>query len=81
MGLFEIFFIYAVSWWMILFMALPFGAAAAEKPTLTEYHAAPAKPNLKKKLLVTTLLAAVVTALLGWLIQSGVMTLWLPYRF
>ena len=82
MGWFEIGFIYIISWWMLLFMLLPIKAGAAgEQADANAYPSAPKRSFLKQKLLGTSLLAALFTVLLGYLINSGVIALWLPYRY
>lgn len=81
MGAFEYIVIYILSWWMLLFMILPFKGGAAASPEPNAYHAAPAKPYLRAKLAITSVLALAVTFVLSWLIETGMMTLWLPYRF
>lgn len=82
MGWFEITFIFIISWWMLLFMLLPIKAgAAAEEAQETEYYSAPAKAYLKQKLLGATVLAIIVTVVLAYIINSGSVDAWLPYRF
>lgn len=82
MGLFEIIFIYVLSWWMLLLMLLPIkaGAAGAAAQGL-DYHSAPKRSYLKQKMLAATLLAAIVTAILVVLIRSGSIAQWFPYSF
>lgn len=63
MSFFELFMIYAVSWWMVLFMVLPWGVKTAEKPEPGHAASAPVNPRLKRKLLITSLLALVVPLL------------------
>jgi predicted secreted protein len=53
---------YAVWWWLVLFMVLPFGAAPEAQPTQGHARSAPARLNLRKKLKRTTLLALIPTA-------------------
>lgn len=65
--------IYAVSWWLVLFMVLPFSVENAETPEKNVYAAAPAKARLARKLLITTGVALVPTVLLQWGIMSGVL--------
>ena len=81
MGPFEYVVIFVISWWMLLFMVLPFKAQPAESPELTEYHAAPKKAYLKIKIVITTILAFLATMLLSWLFNSGLIHTWLPYQF
>lgn len=81
MGLFEYIVIYVISWWMLLLMVLPFKTALPTNPQATEYHSAPKKPHLKWKFIITSMLAFIVTFVVSYLIETGMITLWLPYRF
>ena len=67
--------VFAIVWWLILFMVLPFGAAPPEKVEPGMATSAPAKPRIPLKLAITTVLAALVTALVVWLIDSGMIQL------
>ena len=66
---------YVVTWWLIFFMALPFGAAPAEHPQAGTVESAPAKPRLWLKALIATVLAAATTWGIAWVIQSGLIEL------
>ncbi len=66
---------YVVSWWLVFFMALPFGSAPAENPQPGTVESAPARPRLLLKALVTTVLAGLVTWGIAWLIDSGLIDL------
>src|SRR5688572_7356768 len=57
MSFFEIFMIYALSWWLVLFMVLPWGVKIAAKPGLGHAASAPINPNLRRKLILTSLIA------------------------
>lgn len=81
MGWFEYTVIYIISWWMVLFMVLPYKADVPDNPELSEYHGAPKQSYLAAKLVVTTILAALVTIGLSAMIKHGIITLWMPYRF
>jgi predicted secreted protein len=81
MTVFEFAVTFVISWWMLLFMVLPFKAAANEQAEAYEYHAAPKLTYLKPKLLVTTLLAVLVTFLISLVVKHGIVDAWLPYRF
>ena len=67
--------IFAIVWWLILFMVLPFGAAPPAEVEPGMATSAPAKPRLAVKMAITTLLAALVTALIIWLMDSGLIRL------
>jgi predicted secreted protein len=69
--------IYFVIWWMCLFVTLPFGVrnAAESNEIVGEGHdaGAPLAHNIGRKAAVTTLLAAVIFALVYWVIASKVL--------
>jgi predicted secreted protein len=67
--------VFAVVWWLVLFMVLPFGAAPPAEVEPGMATSAPAKPRLAVKMAITTILAALVTALIAWLIDSGLIHL------
>ena len=69
--------LYAVLWFLALFVLLPFGeksqAEAGEVVPGTP-AGAPASPALKRKVLWSTAIAAVLWAGIAWLIFGGVVT-------
>jgi predicted secreted protein len=67
--------VFAVVWWLILFMVLPFGAAPPDEVEPGMATSAPAKPRIGLKLAITTVLAVAMTALVVWLIDSGLVQL------
>ena len=67
--------IFAIVWWLILFMVLPFGAAPPDEVEPGMATSAPAKPRMGVKLAITTVLAACLTALIVWLMDSGLIQL------
>lgn len=67
--------VFAVVWWLVLFMVLPFGASPPDEVEPGMATSAPAKPRIGLKFLITTLIALVVTALILWLIDSGLIQL------
>jgi len=67
--------VFVVVWWLVLFMVLPFGAAPPGEVERGMADSAPARPRLALKFLVTTLVALAVTALILWLIESGLIQL------
>ena len=68
-------FVFAIVWWLILFMVLPFGATPPDEVEPGMAPSAPAKPRIAIKLAITTVIAALVTALILWLIGSGMIQL------
>ncbi|MCC4245552.1 DUF1467 family protein [Stappia indica] len=76
--------IYFVIWWIILFAILPIGVVTQEEGGEvipgTE-SSAPQRPQLLKKALITTLVAAVVFAGVYWLkVYSGLTLDDLPFK-
>lgn len=76
--------IYFVIWWIILFAILPIGVVTQEEGGEvipgTE-SSAPQRPQLLKKALITTAVAAVVFAGVYWLkVYSGVTLDDLPFK-
>ena len=57
MTIYEIFITYACSWWLVLFMVLPWKVKIPEKPGAGHAASAPANPMLGKKAIVTSILA------------------------
>lgn len=58
--------VYLVTWWIALFMVLPLGVRRVENPGKGEERGAPERPDLLRKAIITTVLAAVL-----WLIFYG----------
>lgn len=63
MSFFELFMVYAISWWLVLFMVLPWGVRMAEKPVAGHAASAPVKANIRRKLVITSLIALLVPLL------------------
>lgn len=62
---------FGIVWWLVFFMALPFGVRADEEPVPGADRGAPAKPHLLAKVLATTVLAALATWGIAWALDSG----------
>ena len=65
--------IYLVIWWIVIFMVLPWGVKTVGEEDIAKGHApsAPQKPYLGRKLLATTVLAAVVWAIIFAIVEWG----------
>ncbi len=66
---------YSVVWWLFFFMALPFGVHPEADPMPGHVESAPARPRLWLKAGVTTVLAALATWGIAWIIDSGLIQL------
>ena len=65
--------IYAIVWWVCLFMVLPFGVrnqVDTGEVTPGTDPGAPVAPRWSRRVLVTTLLSIPMTALLLWALSS-----------
>lgn len=70
--------IYFIIWWVVLFAVLPWGVRSqAESADVTPGTdpGAPVRPLLLRKLLATTLIAALITGALIYVFTSGVVRL------
>ena len=66
---------FVIVWWLVLFMVLPFGANPPDEVEPGMVPSAPARPRMGLKIAVTTVIAAALTALILWLLQSGLIQL------
>ena len=66
---------YVCVWWVIFFMALPWGAAPPENPEPGHATSAPERPRMLIKVAVTTVLAGVVTYGVSLVVDSGLIAL------
>lgn len=66
---------FALTWWAVFFAVLPFGVRSrweeADDGVKGADPGAPTAPDLKRKLLTTTLIAAVLTAVIAGVAASG----------
>ena len=52
--------VYLVIWWTILFAVLPLGVRPVENPGKGEERGAPERPQLARKAIITSIVAAVL---------------------
>jgi predicted secreted protein len=67
------FFIYLLIWWVMLFTVLPMGVTRNQDDGKGFDAGAPAHPQLKKKLIINTILSVVILAVIQILIVTGVL--------
>jgi len=67
-------FVYAILWWLVLFMVLPWGVRSPK--TLEEGHmpGAPEKPHMWKKVAATTAIATVFWLIIHFLVESDLIS-------
>jgi len=68
--------VYAIVWWLVLFMVLPFGVRQVDNPEPGHERGAPARPMLVIKAMVTSVIAAVVTGVVWLAIAND----WVNFR-
>ncbi len=65
--------IYAIMWWLVLFMVLPFGVRTVREEggevAAGQAASAPAKPRIVLKMLVTTVISGAIMALIVALVE------------
>ncbi len=71
MSIYQVFITYACSWWLVLFMVLPWKVKIADKPEPGHAASAPVNPMLGKKAIATSILALVPTAFVYILYQTA----------
>jgi len=64
--------VYLVIWWTILFAVLPFGVRRVEHPGRGEERGAPERPQLARKAIITSIIAAVLWIAFYFLHQADV---------
>ncbi len=52
--------VYLVIWWTVLFAILPLGVKKVENPGRGQEHGSPERPQLVRKAIITTIVAAVL---------------------
>jgi len=65
-------FIYFLIWWTMLFTVLPLGIRRHGEEGRGFDAGAPEKPDLKRKLILNTLVSALILGIIYVLVESGV---------
>lgn len=68
------FFIYLLIWWVTLFAVLPLGVERHTDEGKGHDAGAPAKPDLKKKLIINTVVSAIILAIIYIMVEMKVIT-------
>jgi predicted secreted protein len=68
--------VYAIIWWLVIFMVLPWGVQTIGADDVAKGHAssAPRRPRMLLKTAVTTVVAAVLWVIVFAIIESGAIT-------
>ncbi len=70
MGWFSGIVVFVVCWWIAFFVTLPFGIQTSDVPGPGHVASAPVKPRLKIKAAIATVVAALGTAIIAWIIET-----------
>ncbi len=68
--------VYSMVWCVVFLTVLPFGVRRVENPDAGHEPGAPERPMLVRKVLVTTVLAAVIFLAIYFVIEQG----WISFR-
>lgn len=74
MTLFTGILVYTLIWWVVLFMVLPWGVKVPDEPEPGHAASAPSNPNLVRKFLITTVIAALFFGVAYYLIESDLIS-------
>lgn len=72
MGIFNAFFIFLLVWWVMLFTVLPLGVQRHEEDGKGFDSGAPRIPDLKKKLILNTVISFSIMVVLWLLVEFEV---------
>lgn len=67
--------VYVIVWWIVFFMALPWGVRRAGDNDEGHDPGAPANPRLWLKAGITTVIAAILTTAAWWFITADMLNL------
>lgn len=67
--------VYVIIWWLVFFMALPFGVKRTTEVEEGHEPGAPERPMLWRKAFITSLIAAVFFAIWWYIQDSGLITI------
>lgn len=70
MNVFTGILVYVMIWWVLLFTILPWGVTQPLNTQVGHDKGAPENPNLKRKLLLTTVISAVLWLIYYWIMKK-----------
>ena len=74
MNIFSGILVYVLVWWMVLFCTLPFGIQSIENPKGGTMPGAPINHGLKRKVIITSLISAVVWVGIYLIVKSDLIS-------
>ena len=64
--------VYIVLWWTVLFAVLPLGVRRVENPGRGQERGAPERPDLKRKAIITSIVAALLWLVFYFIHQADI---------
>ncbi|MBY0282148.1 MAG: DUF1467 family protein [Alphaproteobacteria bacterium] len=74
MNLVSVFIVYQMIWWVVFMAVLPLGVKIEESTTPGFATSAPVKPNIKKKIILTTKITTILWIISCAVIMSGLIS-------
>ncbi len=74
MGVLGVLVIFAITWWLVFFMALPFGVRPPDEPGPGHATSAPERPRVALKAAITTAIAAAITGLAAAAVEYDIIS-------
>ena len=62
--------VFTIAWWMFFFMLLPWGVRRTEEPAEGHDPGAPVNPKLWRKVFVASVLGALATVVINWVVDT-----------
>ena len=72
MSLLTLIFTYIIVWWVVIFMVLPWGNKQPKFPEKGMAYGAPHNPNIKKKMIATTIISFLILGMIYALIEMNI---------
>ena len=72
MSLLSAVFTYIMIWWVVLFATLPWGNRQPETPEEGMAYGAPTNPNIKNKLIATSIISFIMLLLIYIIIENDI---------
>ena len=66
--------VFLVTWWIVLFMVLPWGVKRDENPEIGHEVGAPQRPMMWRKAGITTVIAAIIFAFIFVSVDQGLIS-------
>jgi len=74
MNIFSGILVYVLTWWMVLFCVLPLNIQSITKPTDGTMAGAPVNPDMKRKIIWTTGISAIIWLIIYGLIKADLIS-------